>query len=124
MRCPKCRTLTLLPAGEGRGTGSVVRCPRCPAVFVVRAGAEGAAAPLRPAQVTRPGPLIIDGAALPARSPSAAGRSATAAQPSSILRRYGLAAGAGVLVLALVAVVLFAPDVSALPVIALLQGAR
>ncbi len=39
------------------------------------------------------------------------------------LRRYGIAAGAAVLVMALAAVVLLAPDVSALPV-AFLDGSR
>ena len=122
MRCPKCRTLTLLPAGEARQTGSLVRCPRCPAVWLTR---PGAAAPHEaPPPVTRRGPLIIEGAALPEGRVVRDPRPTAAAQTRFELRRYGIAAGAAVLMLALVAVVLLAPNVSALPGLAFLEGPR
>lgn len=119
MRCPKCRTLILVPAGETGGTGNVVRCPRCPAVWLARAEPGTTAERPLPPPVTRRGPLIIDGVAL-----TASGRSEAAAKPRRRFRRFGMAAGAAMLMLALAAVVLLAPDVSALPDIALLEGAR
>lgn len=119
MRCPKCRTLTLVPASETGRNGSVVRCPRCPAVWLARAEPETTAERPLPPPVTRRGPLIIEGVAVAAGRPSEA-----AARPRRVFRRYGMAAGAAMLMLALAAVVLLAPDVSALPVIALLEGAR
>ena len=121
MRCPKCRTLTLLSASETWEAGSLVRCPRCPAAWVVRPDGDGAVDLAIPPPVTRRVPLIIEGEALATgdrgRTPRPTGHSAG-------LRRYGFAAGAAMLMLALVAVVLLAPDVSALPVVAFLEGAR
>jgi predicted Zn finger-like uncharacterized protein len=121
MRCPKCRTLTLVSAGETGRNGSVVRCPRCPAVWLARAEPESLAERPLPPPVTRRGPLIIEGVAV-----AAAGRSEApaAARPRWAFRRYGVAAGAAVLMLALAAAVLVAPEVSALPGIALLEGPR
>lgn len=117
MRCPKCRTLILVPAGETARNGSVIRCPRCPAEWLARPEPETASErPLSP-PLTRRGPLVIDAVAV-------AGRRASAAKPRPGFRRFGMAAGAAVLMLALAAVVLLAPDVSALPGIALLEGAR
>jgi predicted Zn finger-like uncharacterized protein len=123
MRCPKCRTLTLLSASETREAGSLVRCPRCPAAWVVRRDEEGMIDLAIPPPVTRRGPLIIEGEAIQAgvtREP----RPAVAAGARVELRRYGIAAGAAALMLALVAVVLLAPDVSALPGVAFLEGSR
>jgi predicted Zn finger-like uncharacterized protein len=124
MRCPKCRTLTLLAASEILEAGSLVRCPRCPAVWVVRPEADGLLGSAVPPPVTRRGPLIIEAAAVPGRDPARAPRAPAAAGQRVELRRYGIAAGAAVLMLALVAVVLLAPDVSALPDVAFLEGSR
>jgi predicted Zn finger-like uncharacterized protein len=124
MRCPKCRTLTLLSASETQEAGSLVRCPRCPAVWVVRPEGDCVIGLAVPPPVTRRGPLIIEGEAV------RAGGAARAACPSAAvgqrieLRRYGIAAGAAALMLALVAIVLLAPDVSALPGVAFLEGSR
>jgi predicted Zn finger-like uncharacterized protein len=120
MRCPKCRTLTLLSASETREAGSLVRCPRCPAAWVVRGNEDGTIDLAVPPPVTRRGPLIIEAEAIQptvARQPRPAGTRVE-------LRRYGIAAGAAALMLALVAVVLLAPDVSALPGVAFLEGSR
>jgi predicted Zn finger-like uncharacterized protein len=123
MRCPKCRTLVLLSAGEVRENGSVVRCPRCPAAWLARAEPESRAEqPLSP-PLTRRGPLIIDGVAQRAE-PRAKGEAPGPSRPRRGFRSYGVAAGAAALIFALVAVVLLAPEVSALPVIALLEGTR
>jgi predicted Zn finger-like uncharacterized protein len=124
MRCPKCRTLTLLSASETREAGSLVRCPRCPAAWVVRRDEDGMTERPIPPPMTRRGPLIIEGKAglsgdLPREPLSAVGPEARVE-----LRRYGIAAGAAALMLALVAVVMLAPNVSALPGIALLEGSR
>jgi hypothetical protein len=60
MRCPKCRTLTLPPAGTGDDVARLVRCPRCSAAWVVRPGDDGRGA-LPPPVLTRSGPLTIEG---------------------------------------------------------------
>jgi hypothetical protein len=77
-----------------------------------------------PPPLTRRGPLIIEGAALPGGRVVRDPRPTAVAQARFELRRYGIAAGAAVLMLALVAVVLLAPDVSALPGLAFLEGSR
>jgi hypothetical protein len=77
-----------------------------------------------PPPVTRRGPLIIEGEAVPAGGPPRSPRPSVPAGARVELRRYGIAAGAAMLMLALVAVVLLAPDVSALPGIAFLEGSR
>ncbi len=67
-----------------------------------------------PPPVTRREPLIIEGeVATAVRRP---------AYPRPNVRRYGVAAGAAALVAALVAIVLLAPGVLALPGIGLLAG--
>jgi hypothetical protein len=73
------------------------------------------------APLTRRGPLIIDGEV--ASSVASHERAAHAARRFAF-RRYGLAAGAAAIVIALAAIVLLAPDVSALPGVALLEGVR
>ena len=123
MRCPKCRTLTLASAGEHRGTGT--------AWCAARAVRRSWLAPWRrrfgricaaPPPMTRRGHADHRGRGpCPARSRSC-GASSRPRPAGSGLRRYGVAAGAAVLMLALVAVALLAPDVSALPGIALLEG--
>jgi predicted Zn finger-like uncharacterized protein len=115
MRCPKCRTLTLVSASETREAGSLVCCPRCPAVWVMRP-ADGAIDLAVPPPVTRRGPLVIEGRATRTDGPRRPARAG--------LRRYGIAAGATALMLALVAVALLAPDVSAVPHVAFLEGSR
>ena len=122
MRCPNCRTLTLVPPGEREPSGRLVHCPRCPAVWLVRPGEEAAEVPAAP--MTRRGPLIVEGKALSGDGVPGGSPDTGPGPHASALRRYGLAAGAAMLVLALVAMVLLAPDVSALPGIALLEGAR
>ena len=70
--------------------------------------------------------MIIEGKIAPRGGSGDAPRS-TVPDPlwrRSGLRRYGIAAGAAALMLALVGVALLAPDVSALPGIALLEGGR
>jgi predicted Zn finger-like uncharacterized protein len=124
MRCPKCRTLTLLSDSETRDAGSLVRCPRCPAAWVVRPEEDGGIALAVPPPVTRRGPLIIEAQALPAAGAVRRPHPAAGVGPRVELRRYGIAAGAAALMLALVAIVLLAPDVSALPGIAFLEGSR
>jgi len=73
-----------------------------------------------PPPVTRRGLLVIEGQAVPAAG-HGHGRRAPA---RGGFRRYGIAAGAAALMLALGAVALLTPDVSALPVMALLEGSR
>lgn len=114
MRCPKCRTLVLFSAGEAGDGGSLVRCPRCPAVWLTRCDEGPARGAPEAAPITRRGPLIIEGELA----------AAAAASPRFAFRRYGFAAGAAAILFALAAVVLLAPDVSALPVIALIEGGR
>lgn len=121
MRCPKCRTLTLFSTSETREAGSLVRCPRCPAVWIMRPVGDGVIDLAVPPPVTRRGPLVIEGQAVRAGGGLAGGPSRAA--PAGF-RRYGIAAGAAALMLALVAVVLLAPDVSALPGVAFLEGSR
>lgn len=116
MRCPKCRTLTLLSASETREAGSLVRCPRCPAVWVMRPVVDGGIDLAVPPPLTRRGPLVIEGQAAPTGGPRRPARAG--------LRRYGIAAGATALMLALVAAALLAPDVSAVPHVAFLEGSR
>jgi hypothetical protein len=77
-----------------------------------------------PPPVTRRGPLIIEGRAVPAGGPAGSRHAPLVARARVELRRYGIAAGAAALMLALVAVVLLAPDVSALPGVAFLEGSR
>ncbi len=104
-----------------------MRCPRCPAVWLARgADADGrvASAP-SPPPMTRRGTLIIEGEIAARPSGRAPGRPLTEpVSRGSVLRRYGVAAGAAALMLAVAAVVLLAPDVSALPGIALLERDR
>jgi hypothetical protein len=68
--------------------------------------------------------LIIEAEVLSGGRVVGAQLSTATARAPLALRRYGIAAGAAVLVLALVAVVLLAPDVSALPGLAFLEGPR
>jgi hypothetical protein len=91
-------------------------------MWVVRPEEDGTIDCAVPPPVTRRGPLIIEGRPVPAGGP--VHNAKVAARTRVELRRYGIAAGAAVLMLALVAVVLLAPDVSALPGLALLEGAR
>lgn len=122
MRCPNCRTLVLFSAGEAGDSGTLIRCPRCPAVWLARGGADGTArTPAEAPPMTRRGSMIIEGKL--AMTASAQDRP-VAASRSFTFRRYGLAAGAVAIVFALAAIVLLAPDVSALPGIALLEGVR
>jgi hypothetical protein len=71
--------------------------------------------------LTRRGPLIIEGEVAAA---VVSHGSAADATRRFAFRRYGLAAGAAAIVIALAAIVLLAPDVSALPGVALLEGVR
>ena len=77
-----------------------------------------------PPPVTRRGLLIIEGEVVPGGGPAPAPPRSTTVGKRVELRRYGIAAGAAALIVALVAVVLLAPDVSALPGVALLEGSR
>lgn len=124
MRCPKCRTLTLLSAMEARETGSLVRCPRCPAVWLARNEGKRVAEVAMPPPMTQRGPLIIEGEILSGGGAVRDPHPTAVVRPRFEFRRYGIAAGAAALMLALAAVVLLAPDVSALPGLALLDGAR
>ncbi len=127
MRCPNCRTLTLHSTSGGAETATLVRCPRCPAVWLARSAEpcrESGPSPAPP-PVTRRVTLIIHGEIAPGglgRAPRSTARGPLSRR--SGLRRYGIAAGAAALMLALVGVALLAPDVSALPGIALLEGGR
>lgn len=69
-------------------------------------------------------PLIIEGSVLPVSGTTPGAYPLVAVPPRFNVGRYGIAAGAAILILALVAVVLLAPDVSALPGMALLEGGR
>ncbi len=112
MRCPSCRTLTLVPAGMAGDAGSLVRCPRCDAAWVSRPGEVAtAAAPPRAPMVRRP-PLTIEAEAIP--------------EGRRRLRRFGagLVAVMAVLAVALAAVTTLAPGVSAGPETARAEGAR
>jgi len=125
MRCPKCKTLTLHSASGAGETPRLVRCPRCPATWLART-ADGDAPPASPPPLIRRGALIIEGAIVPS---GVAGQPVRRAVSDPMarharLRRYGIAAGAAALVLALFAGVLLAPGVSALPGIAFLEGGR
>lgn len=124
MRCPKCRSLTLDPAMEAHKPGRLVRCPRCPAIWLAGPHEAGSDAPWMPPPLTRRGPLVIEGEILPGAGAVREPRAPSTVRPRFQVRRYGIAAGAVVLVMALTAVVLLAPDVSALPGLALLEGTR
>ena len=123
INCSKCKTRTLFSDNEVGAAGRLVQCPRCGTTWLARhfdVDVYGPQAHREPPPVARP-PIIIDGKittaktrgpqrlSAPARSPAR-----PAASPSGV-GRYGFAAGATMLVLALVAVVLLAPAVSALP---------
>jgi hypothetical protein len=101
-----------------------MRCPRCPAVWVARPEEDGMIDRPVPPPVTRRGLLIIEGQVIPGGGPTPAPCASAAVEKRIEIRRYGIAAGAAVLIVALVAVVLLAPDVSALPGVALLEGSR
>ena len=94
MRCPKCRTLILAPAGEAVPAGRLMHCPRCPAAWVVRGEPRGVSS--QP-PLTRRSPLIIETDA------------AAASRPASV-RRWRFAVRR--------------PGVLAAAVLALLEGAR
>jgi predicted Zn finger-like uncharacterized protein len=120
INCPKCKTRTLFSDSEVGAAGRLVQCPRCGTTWLARhfdVDVYGPQARCEPPPAARP-PIIIEGEVAVANArrpqrPSAAARP-TAPAPSGV-GRYGFAAGATMLVLALVAVVLLAPAVSALP---------
>jgi len=93
-----------MPAAVAGDAGSVVRCPRCPAVWVSRPGDEPMAVRHAPALVER-GPLTIEGGLAPSAMP----------RRRRVFGRAGLAATGVVVALALAAIVTLSPDVSARP---------
>ncbi len=122
IRCPKCRTPSLLSASEVSGAGRLVRCPACQTTWLARHFADDSYGgsgdrPREPA--IRRQPRIIEGEIIPsvrfAAASSATASWAGAAATRSWTSRNGFAAGATVLVAMLVAVVLLTPAVSALP---------
>ena len=112
-----------MPPGNRGDSGRLVHCPRCPAVWLVRPEGESPAELPTPPPLTRRGPLIVEGRALPGIG-AVSGAQPAARQVRPELRRYGIAAGAAMLMLALVAALLLAPDSVALPGISLLEGVR
>jgi predicted Zn finger-like uncharacterized protein len=122
LRCPKCKTPSLLSAGEVGEAGRLERCPACQTTWLARHFSKTAndfgRRDRRP--VTRREPLIIEGEFVPPiRFESGFhGQGAVGAgfgKSSSRAGRYGFFAGATALILMLIAVVLLTPAVSALP---------
>ena len=122
INCPKCKSRTLFSDEEVGADGRLVQCPRCGTTWLARhfdVDLYGPQARREPPPPARP-PIIIDGevavakASRPQRTSVPARPPAPAKAPPGV-GRYGFAAGATMLVLALVAVVLLAPAVSALP---------
>lgn len=102
-----------MPPVVAGDAGSVLRCPRCAAVWVARP-ADDIRATRAPALV-RPAPRIIDGDAPPA------GRSG---RRWWAFGRAGLAATLAAFALGLVAMVMLSPVVSAGPETAPIEGRR
>jgi predicted Zn finger-like uncharacterized protein len=127
IRCPKCRTPSLLSASEVGEAGRLVRCAHCSTTWLARHFAATAYGPMRretPPPVTPRQPLIIDGEiAGPTLRSTTFGRPRPVEPPPpspstpafASARRYGFAAAAAALVMTLIAVVLLAPGVAALP---------
>jgi len=112
MRCPKCRTLTLVPAGVAGDAGRLVSCPRCAATWVSRPGSDAFAAGAGRLPMVRKAPLTIEGAGPTGR----AGRARAL--------RAGLLATGAIMILALFAALAVPPGVSARPDTALAELAR
>ncbi len=119
IRCPKCRTPSLLSASEVGKVGRLVRCPACKTTWLARHFADdsygGRKSPV-PEPMVRREPVIIDAEVIPpvrftTASPGATGIAAAAALAS----RYRVAVGATALILMLVAVILLTPALSPLP---------
>lgn len=92
-----------MPAAVAGDAGSVVRCPRCAAVWVSRPGDEPLSAPRHAPPLVERGPLTIEGGLVPAATP----------RRRRVFGRAGFAATAVMVALALAAIVTLSPDVSA-----------
>jgi len=123
IRCPKCRTPSLLSASEVGKVGRLVRCPACETTWLARHFADdsyrGRQSPAPEPMVHRE-PLIIDAEVIPSvrfttASPGGTGVAGGIAAAAALASRYRVAVGATALVVMLVAVVLLTPAFSPLP---------
>ena len=142
INCPRCETRTLFSESELGSTGRLVQCPRCGTTWLARhfdVDVYGPAARREPPPAARQ-PTIIEGKVVTAKAPPA--RPARQSVRPTAMRgeramprdgtaprgrafgRYGFAAGATMLVLTLIAVVLLTPAVSALPWLGGVLGAE
>ena len=120
LRCPKCKTASLLSADELGEVGRLERCPKCETTWLARHYSESrrdfGQRGRRP--MTRKEPPIIEGEFVPpirfTTGFHGQGAGAQFAGPSKA-GRFGIAAGATALILLLLAIVLLTPAVSALP---------
>jgi predicted Zn finger-like uncharacterized protein len=123
IRCPKCRTPSLLSASDVGKVGRLVRCPACETTWLARHfaddGYEGRKS-RAPEPMVRREPLIIEAEVIPSvrfttASPGGTGVGddiATAA--AALASRYRVAVGATALIAMLVAVILLTPAFSPL----------
>ena len=123
IRCPKCRTPSLLSASEVGKVGRLVRCPACETTWLARHfddDSYGGRRSPAPEPMVRREPLIIDAEVIPrmrftTASPGATGIGAGIAATVALASRYRVAVGATALILMLVAVILLTPALSPLP---------
>ncbi|SDB25914.1 zinc-ribbon domain-containing protein [Bauldia litoralis] len=121
IRCPKCKTPSLLSPEEVGEVGRLERCPNCQTTWLARhfaANADFGRRDRRP--MTRRESPIIDGEFVPPIRFTSGFHGQGAARTASVrvppaARRYGFVAAATALVLTLIAIVLLTPAVSALP---------
>jgi len=123
IRCPKCRTPSLLSANDVGKVGRLVRCPACETTWLARHFADdsyGARQSRDPGPMVRRGPLIIDAEVIPSVRFTTASSGGTdvgggIAAATALASRYRVAVGATALILMLVAVILLTPALSPLP---------
>jgi len=121
LRCPKCKTPSLLSASEVGEVGRLERCPNCETTWLARDYSESAEGfgrrDRRP--MTHREPPIIDAEFVPpirfATGFHGQGAARVDFPGSARAGRLAVAAGATVLILILLAVALLTPAVSALP---------
>lgn len=121
LRCPKCKTPSLLSASEVSEVGRLERCPNCETTWLARQYSESeqnfGRRDRRP--MTHREPPIIDGEFVPpirfASGFLGQGAARTEFPGSSRAGRLAVGAGATALILMLLAIVLLTPAVSALP---------
>ena len=113
MRCPKCRTLTLVPAGVDGDACRLVRCPRCTATWLSRPGEDLRHRDPERTPMVRKTPLTIEGDLAPPRR-----------RRRWDAMRTGLFATVAIAILALATVMTLSPQVSAGPEMAPVGASR